>query len=89
MVETSESSSCKIIACVPGPNVKNMMIHDLLLINHSNGSIISDLPKIFENLKCHLESTVFSEEPTGFGLYIRHAKNIKLKNSFCKMLLAL
>lgn len=69
-----------IISGVPGHNLKNVIIHDVMLINHSKGVVIKNLDKIPENLKGYPENRMFGQELPASGFYIRHAENIKLEN---------
>lgn len=80
IIATSESSMSNLISGVPGHNVKNVVIHDVMLINHSKGPLVDRLDKIPENLKGYPENRMFGQELPASGFYIRHAENIKLKD---------
>ena len=80
IIATSESNMCNTISGVPGYYVKNVTIHDVMLINHAKGVVNDSLNKIPENIKGYPENRMFGTELPAAGFYIRHAEGIKLKN---------
>ncbi len=82
IVATSESNMCNLISGVLGYNVKNVFIHDLILINRAKGTINNEIAKISENPKGYPENRMFGTELPASGFFIRHAETIKLKNIY-------
>lgn len=80
IIATSESNMCNTISGVPEYPVRNVSIHDVLLINRAKGRINDSIAMIPENVKGYPENRMFGTELPAAGFYIRHAEGIKLRN---------
>lgn len=80
IIATSESNMCSTISGIPGFLVKDLVIRNVYLVNHSAGKVNNRIDTIPENIKGYPENRMFGTELPAAGFYIRHAGNIKLEN---------
>lgn len=69
-----------IIAAVPGFQVENVTLRDMIL-HHTGGGTVDDVNrKVPEQEAKYPENRMFGHSLPAYGLYVRHAKNITLDN---------
>jgi len=80
IVATANSLIPSTIAAVPGFYIENVTFRDMIL-NHTGGGTPADVTrKVPEMENKYPENRMFGHSLPAYGLYVRHAKNIKLYN---------
>jgi polygalacturonase len=69
-----------IITAVPGSYIENVTLRDILVYAKGGGNLEQATRDVIENEKGYPENRMFGDNLPGYGLYIRHAKNIFLDN---------
>lgn len=80
IVATANSLMPSTIAAVPGFYIENVTFRDMVF-NHTGGGTDEDVNrKVPEAENKYPENRMFGHSLPAYGLYVRHAKNIKLYN---------
>lgn len=77
---TSHSRIASIISGVPGHNIENVVLRNIV-IDCKGGGTATDAARIMPEKEAEYpENRMFGWATPAYGLYIRHAKNISLQN---------
>ncbi|HPR89446.1 MAG TPA: glycosyl hydrolase family 28 protein [bacterium] len=68
------------ITAVPGAFVENVTLRDFMVSVTGGGNLEQATRDVIENEKGYPENRMFGDSLPGYGLYIRHARNIVLDN---------
>jgi polygalacturonase len=80
VVAKTSSLIPSIITAVPGFYIENVTFRDILVYAKGGGNLEQATRDVIENEKGYPENRMFGDNLPGYGLYIRHAKNIFLDN---------
>jgi hypothetical protein len=80
VVAKTSSLIPSIITAVPGFYIENVTFRDILVYAKGGGNLEQSTRDVIENEKGYPENRMFGDNLPGYGLYIRHAKNIFLDN---------
>jgi polygalacturonase len=69
-----------VISAVPGSYIENVTLRDILVYAKGGGNLEQATRDVIENEKGYPENRMFGDNLPGYGLYVRHAKNILLDN---------
>lgn len=69
-----------IITAVPDSYIENITLRDIIVYAKGGGNLEMATRTVIENEKGYPENRMFGDNLPGYGLYIRHAKNIVLDN---------
>lgn len=77
---SSCSNICSSITAVPGYYIENVVLRDLLFNSKGGGTASEAAATVPEKGKAYPENRMFGWSLPAYGLYIRHAKNIRMDN---------
>ncbi|MDR3626536.1 MAG: glycosyl hydrolase family 28 protein [Ignavibacteriaceae bacterium] len=80
VVAKTSSLIPSIITAVPGSFIENVTFRDIIVYAKGGGNLEQATRDVIENEKGYPENRMFGDNLPGYGLYIRHAKNIVLDN---------
>jgi polygalacturonase len=88
IVATTHSKIPLIICGVPGFNVENVVLRDMIIQFKGGGKIEEANRTVPENEKAYPENRMFGNSLPAYGMYIRHASNITIDNVQLELLQA-
>jgi polygalacturonase len=80
VVAKTSSLIPSIITAVPGSYIENITLRDIIVYAKGGGNPEMATRNVIENEKGYPENRMFGDNLPGYGLYVRHAKNIVLDN---------
>ena len=80
IIATYHSRMSSIISGVPGFNIENVTLRDIILNSPGGGTREDAERKVPENEKDYPENRIFGWSVPASGLYVRHAKNLIIDN---------
>jgi hypothetical protein len=85
-VASTHSKIPSSIVGVPGFYIENVVIRDVIIKCMGNGTLKDATRNVPENESAYPENRMFGNSLPAYGLYVRHAKNIKIENFQLKLL---
>jgi polygalacturonase len=80
VVAKTYSQMPSIITAVPGSYIENITLRDIIVYAKGGGNMEMATRDVIENEKGYPENRMFGDNLPGYGLYVRHAKNIVMDN---------
>ena len=75
----TEAKSCSVLSGIPGANLEDVSIHDVLIVSKGGGTAEQAAIQIPENEKKYPEPDMFGATPA-WGFFVRHMKGLTMSN---------